>query len=115
MTHQITLISSALALSAVFALVSPAGAEDGNAILFENHHFVPQTLHVIAGQPLLLKVINASNETIEFESFKLNREVAMTPGEKITVRLPALSPGSYDFYDDFHQDVPEGANVAGNH
>jgi hypothetical protein len=72
----------------------------------------PQTLMVDANQPLVIKVVNASNETIEFESFRLNREVAMTPGETITVRLPALSPGSYDFYDDFHQDVPEGAIVA---
>jgi plastocyanin len=111
--HQITLINATLALLAGFAVAAHAGAEDGNSILFENHHFVPRTLHVVAGQPLVLKVSNASNETIEFESFKLNREIAMTPGEKITVRLPALSPGSYDFYDDFHQDVPEGAIVAG--
>ena len=36
----------------------------------------------------------------------------MTPGETIIVHLPALSPGTYDFYDDFHQDVPEGTIVA---
>jgi plastocyanin len=113
MTQQpITLISATLVLIVGVALAAPAGAADGNSIRFENHHFVPQTLHVIAGQSLVLKVTNASNETIEFESFKLNREIAMTPGEKISVRLPALSPGSYDFYDDFHQDVPEGAIVA---
>ena len=28
------------------------------------------------------------------------------------MRLPALSAGSYDFYDDFHQDVPQGSIVA---
>jgi plastocyanin len=82
------------------------------AVQFKDHRFTPQNLTVPAGQPLALKVVNASKETIEFESFKLNREVAMTPGETVTVRLPALSPGSYDFYDDFHQDVPEGAIVA---
>ena len=90
-----------------------AGAEDSvSEIRFDNHHFTPQTLTVAAGQPLMIKVVNSSKETIEFESFRLNREVAMTPGETITLRLPALSPGSYDFYDDFHQDVPEGAIVA---
>ena len=82
------------------------------AIKFADHHFAPQTLTVPAGQPLAIRVVNTSNETIEFESFKLNREVAMTPGQMITVHLPALSPGSYDFYDDFHQDVPEGSIVA---
>jgi len=49
---------------------------------------------------------------LEFESFSLNRETVVEPGQSITVRLPALSPGSYDFYDDFHQDVPEGSIVA---
>jgi plastocyanin len=89
-----------------------AHAADAIAIRFDKHHFTPQTLTVAAGQPLTIKVVNASNEAIEFESFMLNREVAMAPGESRTVRLPALSPGSYDFYDDFHQDVPEGKIVA---
>jgi plastocyanin len=93
------------------AFPTAARAAGTGEIRFENHRFTPQTLDVGAGQPLVLKVTNASAETIEFESFKLNREVAMTPGETVTVRLPALSPGSYDFYDDFHQDVPEGSIV----
>ena len=65
-----------------------------------------------AGQPLTIQVVNVSKETIEFESFKLNREKAIQPGETIVVHLPALSAGSYDFYDDFHQDVPQGSIVA---
>jgi len=103
---------SALFLTTTMAITA-AGAQDTTlGIRFENHHFTPQTLMVPVGQPLAIKVVNASNETIEFESFKLNREVAMTLGETITVRLPALRAGSYDFYDDFHQDVPEGSIVA---
>jgi len=104
-----------LALVAVPMLAIAAVADADHSALeirFQNHRFAPQTLNVPAGQALVIKVVNASNETIEFESFKLNREVAMTPGETITVRLPALDPGSYDFYDDFHQDVPEGSIVA---
>ena len=87
-------------------------AQEPQAIHFENHKFTPQTLDVPSGQKLTLKVTNASQETIEFESFKLNREKVVTPGETISVNLPALSPGSYDFYDDFHQDVPQGSIVA---
>ncbi len=94
------------------AFTAPVHAANTAELRFENHRFVPVSLNIPAGQPLTLKVTNASQETIEFESFKLNREVAMTPGETITVHLPALSPGSYDFYDDFHQDVPQGAIVA---
>jgi hypothetical protein len=79
---------------------------------FANHHFSPQTLVVPAGQPLQIKVVNSSREKIEFESFSLNREKVIEPGESITVRLPALRAGSYDFFDDFHQDVTEGMIVA---
>jgi plastocyanin len=103
---------AALFLFIAMALTAAAAQDTAVGIRFENHRFTPQALTVPAGQPLTIKVVNASNETIEFESFKLNREVAMTPGETITVHLPALHPGSYDFYDDFHQDVPEGSIVA---
>ena len=81
-------------------------------IHFSKHQFSPQTLVVQAGQSLQIKVVNLSQEKIEFESFSLNREKVVEPGESITVRLPALRAGSYDFFDDFHQDVPEGAIVA---
>lgn len=101
-----------LVLLALLSLAALSHAQDTQEIRFENHKFTPQTLNVPSGQRLIIKVTNASTETIEFESFKLNREKVVTPGETITVHLPELSPGSYDFYDDFHQDVPEGAIIA---
>jgi hypothetical protein len=92
---------------------APVAASDAAAtIKFENHKWTPLNVTVPAHQALTIEVVNASNETIEFESFKLNRETAMTPGQTIKVPLPALSPGTYDFYDDFHQDVPQGTIVA---
>jgi hypothetical protein len=93
--------------------LSAALADDSRVeIRFHDHHFEPLSLSVPSGQPMIIRVINNSRETIEFESFKLNREKAISPGESINVRLPALTPGSYDFYDDFHQDVPQGTIVA---
>jgi heme/copper-type cytochrome/quinol oxidase subunit 2 len=96
------------------ALAGAAASSDSATadLRFENHRFRPETLTLPGNQPLVIKVVNASQETIEFESFKLNREVAMSPGQTIRVRLPALSPGKYDFYDDFHQDVREGVIIA---
>jgi plastocyanin len=105
------LTTAAISLIAMSAPSFASGA-DTSEIRFENHRFTPQSLTVSAGQPLTIQVINASNETIEFESFKLNREKAISPGESIAVGLPALSAGNYDFYDDFHQDVPQGSIVA---
>lgn len=99
-------------LSASAIAVVAAAKADNLQLTFEHHHFSPQTLQVPTGRPLMLRVTNASKETIEFESFKLNRERTIGPGEAIIVRLPALSSGKYDFYDDFHQDVPQGTIVA---
>lgn len=110
---RLILLATVLLIAALTVIpATRAAGDDVIAIRFADHRFTPQTLTVPTGQPLAIKVVNASNETIEFESFRLNREVAMTSGETITVRLPALSAGSYDFYDDFHQDVPEGSIVA---
>ena len=92
--------------------VTAKGEDSAPEIRFENQHFTPQTLTVPAGQPLSLKVTNASADTIEFESFALHREKVIEPGQTITVHLPSLTPGAYDFYDDFHQEVPEGSIVA---
>jgi heme/copper-type cytochrome/quinol oxidase subunit 2 len=81
-------------------------------IRFSDHRFMPQKLVVPAGQPVVLTVVNSSRERIEFESFKLNREKVVGPGETVTVHLPPLRAGTYDFFDDFHSDVPEGSILA---
>jgi plastocyanin len=104
----------ALVLFAAVGLAAAAAHADNSAIelRYEGHRFSPANLTVPAGEAVTIRVVNASNETIEFESFQLNREKAVQPGEAIAVRLPALNAGSYDFYDDFHQDVPQGSIVA---
>ena len=101
-------------LFAGLALATAAVHADNSVVelRFEGHHFSPANLAVPAGEVVTIKVVNASNETIEFESFRLNREKAVQPGEAVAVHLPALSAGNYDFYDDFHQDVPQGSIVA---
>ncbi|MGH7001836.1 MAG: cupredoxin domain-containing protein [Stellaceae bacterium] len=110
---KIRTISVVAGASLLAVCASLAYAGDANyEVRLLDHHFVPQNLVVTANQPLVVTVINSSSETIEFESFKLNREKAISPGETMIVHLPALSAGSYDFYDDFHQDVPEGSIVA---
>ena len=108
------LLVPALAVFGFIGIANAAPDADSKSIelRYETRCFSPASLNVPAGEALTIKVVNTSNETIEFESFRLNREKAVQPGESIVVHLPALSPGSYDFYDDFHQEVPQGSIVA---
>jgi hypothetical protein len=102
-----------LMLLAMGGLVLAAPAEEVVVELrFENRRFTPQTITVPANRPFKIKIINASKEAIEFESFKINREKVVGSGETVTVNVPGLKTGSYDFYDDFHQDVPQGTIIA---
>jgi heme/copper-type cytochrome/quinol oxidase subunit 2 len=78
-------------------------------IKLSDGRFEPQQLELPANTPLKLRVTNADKAAVEFESFELHRERVIQPGETITVYLPALAPGSYKFFDDFHRDTPEGA------
>jgi len=94
---------------AVTSFASIAEADDvPSQIAFTNGHFEPATFSVAAGTPIKLKVMNQGNSAIEFESFELNRERVVQPGQTITVNLGKLDPGQYHFFDDFHHEVPQG-------
>ncbi len=111
--RRFTVAVPALVVLTITILGGHALAADSVVELrYENHRFAPQMIAVPAKRAFRIKVTNASKETIEFESFKLDREKVVGPGETIFVNVPPLSPGSYDFYDDFHGDVPEGAVIA---
>lgn len=88
-------------------------AEDGVfEITLTGGRFTPAQVVVPAHTPFKVRVTNADPAAIEFESFELHRERVVQPGETITVFMPALGPGTYPFFDDFHRDTPEGAIVA---
>ena len=38
-----------------------------------------------------------------FDSFELNRERVVQPGQRATIYLSGLSAGRYEFFDDFNQ------------
>lgn len=81
-------------------------------IHFRDKHFSPQNVVVEAGKPVVLRVVNDSPERIEFESFKLHREIVVSAGDTLVIHLSKLKPGKYDFFDDFDEDVPDGQILA---
>ena len=105
-----TLCALSLALASPLLNASDIQANTAE-IRYDQRRFTPAKIEVRTGLPLVLTIINTSGERIEFESFKLHREKVIEPGETATLRLPALRAGRYDFFDDFHPDVPEGVIV----
>jgi hypothetical protein len=104
-------------LGALAALVAAprltyAGSDD---LVFEiraqDGHFAPSELLIPANRPFTVHVTSAEKTAIEFESFELHRERVVQPGATITVLMPALEPGTYKFFDDFHPDTPAGVIV----
>lgn len=64
--------------------------------------FTPAEIKTPSGAKIRLDVTNQTAAAIEFESFELNRERVVQPGQKVAVYLSGLSPGRYEFFDDFH-------------
>jgi plastocyanin len=64
--------------------------------------FEPAQVSTPSGARVRLEVSNETAAAIEFESFELNRERVVQPGQKVAVYLSGLSPGRYEFFDDFH-------------
>lgn len=94
-----------LFLASLFAaaLVAPAFADDSTVTIdLKDHQFVPSEVPVPAGVKVKLLVKNDQTMTAEFESNSLHREKIVEPGNTITVYVGPLDPGSYEFFDDFH-------------
>jgi len=112
-SEKIAIFVFTAALAAMTALTPSACAdEQPPQITFAKDHFEPASFNIAAGAPIKLTVMNQGDAPIEFESFELNRERVVQPGQTITVQLPRLDPGQYHFFDDFHREVPQGTITA---
>jgi hypothetical protein len=114
LVHVSTLLAAALAAVALIPQAGRCADADAATVVVikaEGGRFQPAQLEVTANHPFKVQVTSAEQTPIEFESFELRRERVVKPGETITVNMPALSPGTYKFFDDFHRDTPEGAIV----
>jgi Cupredoxin-like domain len=113
MARKFALLMLALALIASLGLSKQSSAADADPeVRFHDGRFEPISFAVPANQALRLRIINSGDRPVEFESFELNRERVIPPGKSIRVYLPALSPGTYHFYDDLHQESGQGTLVA---
>ena len=108
-----TAATLAASLIVLAALAAPsAAADDSSQLRFHAGAVEPASLTLPANTPVKLQVTNDGNAAVEFESFELHRERVVQPGQTITVYIPALSPGSYPFFDDFSHGAVKGEIVS---
>ncbi len=85
------------------AIASTAEAQEASlSISVKNHRFQPAELHAPANVPITLRVKNLDPTPMEFESVSLRVEKVVTGNSEGIVRLRPLSPGRYNFFDDFN-------------
>jgi hypothetical protein len=91
------------AVPLALVLTAPALADDPVVtITLKDHQFTPSEVPVPAGVKVQLLIKNDQPQAAEFESHSLHREKVVTPGGQITLPIGPLDPGSYEFFDDFH-------------
>lgn len=95
------------AIPALLLLSAPVQAED-YVLTLKDHVFAPAELTLPAGQKIKLTVRNQDATPAEFESHDLKREKVIQGGREASITLGPLKPGSYTFFDEFHEDTAKG-------
>ena len=108
MSTQRSFLLTCLLGAALTAFVSfgPALAEDLKTYDMELKDGVvtPNRLEVEAGTTFKIVVRNTGTKPAEFESLRLRKEKVLGPGVTSFIVIRRLSPGTYEFYDDFNID-----------
>ena len=96
------------------ALAPVAGAQSKPVevpLTLEHQKFNPAEVKVKAGQPFVLVVTNKDAKPAEVESTELKFEKVVAPGKTINIRVRALKPGRYGFFDHYNMSA-QGKIVA---
>jgi hypothetical protein len=99
--------------AAVLALVAaPAFAGTPIQVTLKNHRFVPSVIHVKAGAPALITLVNNDDTAEEFDSSSLKVEKVVPGHSSGNIRLRPLSPGKYPFMGEYHSATAQGVVIA---
>lgn len=94
---------AAFALITALAIGTTAYAEPASAqLVIKDRGFTVQELTLPADTKVKLVVVNQDSIPAEFESYDLSREVVVPGHSSIVVYIGPLSPGRYNFFNDFN-------------
>jgi hypothetical protein len=81
-------------------------------ITLKDQTFTPAELKVPAGEPFIIKVKNENDAPAEFESKDMKFEKIVAGHSAIIVKVKALPGGTFEFFDEYHEDTARGTVVS---
>jgi len=100
-------MTAALAGTLSLALLAfgPAALADDATLVLEikDHKFSPANPTIPANTRVKVTVKNLDPTPAEFESQDFDAEKVVPPNGQITLNIGPLDAGTYDFYDEYHQ------------
>lgn len=93
---------------------SPAARADEPAftLTIKDHRFSPADLSVPANTRVKLTIKNLDATPAEFESRQFKAEKLIPAGREATLTIGPLNPGSYEYFDDYHENESKSRLIA---
>lgn len=105
-------IVATLTLASFASLATEAAEPATYEITLKDQAFTPAELKVPAGTPFIIKVKNENDAPAEFESKDMKFEKVVAGHAEILTKVKALPGGTFEFYDEYHEDTARGTVVA---
>ena len=106
-------VSVLLSFSLLFCTFELYAERTEFVIELKNHLFYPAEIKIPAEQKVKLIIHNLDSSVEEFDSFSLNREKVIFPGQKAVIFIGPLPPGRYEFFGEYHPNSAKGIVVVG--
>ncbi len=105
MPRRLTLLMAGLTLGllSTAGIVAAADPPPEIPLTLDKDQFQPSEVKVKANTPFVLVVTNKGAKAAEFESKDLRIEKVVPAGKTVNVRIRALKPGTYAFFNDFNK------------
>jgi plastocyanin len=96
--------AGALAGATLLLFAQGASAQDvAIELTVQGKKFQPSEVRAPANKPILFRVKNRDAASVEFESKSMRVEKVIPANGEATIRVRALKPGRYEFFDDFNE------------
>jgi hypothetical protein len=71
-------------------------------LLIENHRFIPEEIIIPSNTKVKLLIHNKDDSAEEFECLAIRKEKLIPAKSSVSMIIPALQSGIYDFVGEFH-------------